>query len=249
MTDVTSIMIGIVGIIGTAIVGWLGYAAYEKPKSTNSDQDVYIDDFTLRRIQVLKCALNWGTRLFPYQRLKLYEPPLNADILIQYTPPGGIETDLADDHFEVITSRKRKVKTIKLKDKGFFKQESINEVTLTIQTPIERSLYANKVTRKLVGEILWVSNENSEEMRNFRLDLARPVRLSKLSVVDGTISAIAIEMPYSTIGSLLSKRLDEIEHDVVMTLVMNLPPHKGGKRDGQIGIKMGDQSALLKTKQ
>lgn len=230
----------VLGIIGTVIVGWLGYAAYEQPESNNLDKDAYIDDFTIRRIKVLRCVLNWGTRLFPYYRLKLYEPPLNADILLQYTPPGGIETDLSKDYFEVTTSRKGKVKTVKLKNRSFFKLESINEVTMTVETPIERSLYANKVTRKPAGDILWVSNENSEEVRNFRLDLDRPIRLSTLSVVAGTVNAVGIEIPYPAVGRLSSKRLDEIESDVTMTLVMNLPPHRGGQREGQIGIKIAD---------
>jgi len=237
LTDVMAIVIG---SIVAAFIDWLGYAAYEKPKSTNFDKDAYIDDFTLRRIQVLKCSLSWGTRLFPYRHLRLYEPPLNSDVMLQYLPPMGIETDLPDDYFEVTPSRKKKGKTVRLKKKSFFTRESINEVTLTIETPIERSLYANKVTRKPVGDTLWVSNENSEEVRNFRLDLSRPLRLGKLSVVAGTINAVAIEIPYPAVGKLSSKRLDEIESDVTMTLVMDLPPHRGGQRDGQIGIKIGD---------
>lgn len=206
MTDVIAVVIGIIGIIVAAFVAWLAYAAYEKPKSTNFQKDAYIDDFARRRIQVLKCSLSWGTRLFPYRHLRLYEPPLNSDVMLQYLPSGGIETDLPDDYFEVTPSQKKKGKIVRLKDKSFFTRESINEVTLTIETPIERSLYARKVTSKPVGDTLWISNENSEEVRNFRFGLSRPIRLDKLSVVAGTINAVAIQIPYPAVGKLSSKR-------------------------------------------
>lgn len=223
-------------VILALVLFWLGYALVMHPKSTETPKDVYIDDLSLRKIEIVHCKLDWGTCVFPYRKLKLRDAPVNSDVLIRYTPPGGGEEDLDKDHYHVATAKNSAVKRVSLTNKGFFKRESVADIKLMIQIPFERQKYAAKVRHESVAGTLKIWNENSEEIRNFRLDLERPVPLRGIRIDRGSIIAVTLEIPCFALKSLETKQLGEIDSDVTMSLILNLLPQTD-KRE-QIAVKL-----------
>lgn len=228
------------GVIATIVITWLVWTAEHRPKSDNTCRDVYVDDSTIRKVEVFDCRLCWGTRLFPFRKLKIYDAPVSASVLIRYTPKGGLEKDLPCSCFEDIPIRNRVVKPVKLKGKHYFQSEEvISEVKLFVLTPFEREKYSINVKHELKDKVLRIWNQNTEEIRNYRMLLTRPIRLQGINIVKGNLVSVDMEVAYPALNQVISKKIGTISTDVTMSLILNLPPNDH-KAEGQIIIRLGD---------
>jgi hypothetical protein len=219
----------VLALVFAVIMGWLAWVWEHKPKATDNPKDPYIDDYMIRKVETFNCELNWGTRLYPFKDLTLKAISVLSDFVIRYSPPGGTELDLGTDNLDVKVEG-RLTKQIRLKHKKFFKSQRITHVVLVVFTPIERDQYASNVRTETRGNTVRVWNDNHEELRNFRLILPRPVKLNRLSLTKGSINSFDIEVPYSVYRHVKGKEIGEVENDVSLSLIIDLPPKR---TDGQ----------------
>ena len=228
----------ILAVIAISLLPWIVWVAKERPKSHCSSREVYIDDSTLRKVDTFECVLNWGTRLFPFRHLTTLDVSVSSYVLIRYTPPGGMETDLTKEYYEDNPVKNRSVKPIKLKKKHFFKENSINMVKVIVQTPFERSKYSANVKHTFEKNTLTIWNENAEAIRDYRFVVNRPIRLSDLEVTKGSVDSVEMEIAYPRIKSVASARVGQVDEDVTISLLLDLPP-KGSDKHGHVVITTG----------
>ncbi len=224
------------GILVTVISAWLIWSADHRPKSDNTCQEVYVDDSSIRKVEILSCKLDWGTRWFPFKHMKLVDVAVSSSVLVRYTPQAGLEKDLPQKYFREVIIKKT-IKPIKLCQKSFFANDSISHVRIHIYTPFERQKYAVNIKHEIRDNILRVWNENAEEIRNFRLQLSKPVTLSGIEVLKGTIASVELDIAYQLLNRVVAKQIGTVNNDVAMALLLNLPPKSVGNEE-QIVVRL-----------
>jgi hypothetical protein len=209
----------------SVVLFWVGWAFSYKPRcSPGTPEDIYIDDSTYKKVETINFDINWGTRLFWFNNCTVLEIPASSIFLIKYTPLGGAEEELPNENYTSCTSKNPSLRIIKIKQKSFFKQNSINKIKVLIQTPFERSSYEKNVKHEYIDNTLYMWNEGSEEIRNFKFLLTQSVKIRNLHIIDGKISSFEIDIAYHALSSVLEKQIGDIETDVSKILILNLPP-------------------------
>ncbi len=219
---------------------WLGYVAHSRPKPNKIEiLESYIDDSTIRKVEMFECSFDWGTRLWFYRTLKIKDIPLQSIALLRYTPLAGVEIDLPEENYETNPLTKKNFKPLKLKNKHFFKTNSINKVKIFLQTPFEREKYEINIKRIFEGNKLTILNENSEEIRNFRVLINKPVKLNQLKVLEGRVDSVELEIALAAINNVISKKIGTVTNDVSISLIVDLVP-KRMDNDEKIVILLGN---------
>lgn len=236
----TEIYLSIFGILLAIFLAWLVWVAGHRAKCKESNSlQVYIDDSKICKVEVFEHKFDWGTRLFPFRKCKLDDIPVSSMLSIKYVPPRGIERDLEKKYYEAIPAKNRLVMPLKLKGRKFFQENAVDKVKVVLLTPFERSKYSVNIKHEIEDNILCIWNENSEQIRNFRLLLDRPIELDGLEVIEGSIDSVDMEIAYPALKSIITKKVGKVKADVAMSLILDLPPRKidGSER---IRIRISD---------
>lgn len=206
---------------------YAGWVASHRPHSNDEPKETYIKDANVRKVEIHSCKLDWGTRYFPFRFLKVLDVPVKSSVQIWYTPQGGTESLLEEKYYEHNPVGNKVAKPVRLKERGFFRNNFITTVHAVVETPFERSLYEGNVKHKIDNDkFLKIWNENAEEIRGFRFLVTRPVKLDAFRVVAGQIAGIEMTMPYSAFDSYRSKQFASLGADVTISLILNLSGRK-----------------------
>jgi hypothetical protein len=206
---------------------WLVWVATFRPTCKSEKLlEHYIDDSKIRKVEATECEFSWGSRWFYFRKCKIKDIPASSLIAIRFIPQGGIETDLAEEYYDDTPIKNKIYRPLKLRGRSFFVKNAIGKVTVIVQTPFERDEYASKVKSELNGNILSIWNDSSEEIRNFEYLLTRSSKMKNVHVIQGSIKSIELSIIYPPSSSLISTAVGDIETDVAMSLVLDLPPRK-----------------------
>lgn len=170
--------------------------------------------------------MNWGTRLFPFRSGKLLDVDVSSKVKLSYVPPGGIEREIDQEYYRDTPVKNKICKPLKITNISHFKKQKINRIRVVVQTPFERQNYESKIMRATEGNILKIWNENTEQIRNFKLLLSKPVKIKNVQVIEGTIDSLDLEISYSAINLVKGKRIGEVNSDVSLSVILDLPAKK-----------------------
>jgi hypothetical protein len=228
---------GVLLTVLSILLAWTIWVETTRPGCRNEmSLEHYIDDFKIRKIEKYECSFSWGFWWFLFERCKLRNIPASCTVSIRYVPQGGEEEQLSEKYYDDTPIKNKIYRPLKLKSKrfsreNFFRRNAIEKVTVIIETPFERDTYASKVKSSLDNSVLSLWSENSEEIRNFEYLLDKSFKLKGMSIVQGVIKSVNMSIPYPPSPSFIAKVIGNVEEDVTMSLIVDLPPRKSDRTD------------------
>jgi hypothetical protein len=173
LSDYLNLIIALV-IVGGFLVGVFKY----KPKATPDDSIEYLDAADDLLVQQKGYKLYWG-RIFFLRKIKIPSTyTTNTICFVSYKPAATPRAALSKENFEEAVNRSHK-KKIRLTNKKFFVQNDVEKVFVLSHVKVD-SEYKKNIKVRRIDNVVEVYNENTFEVKNFRIDLDKPVSIPKV---------------------------------------------------------------------